>query len=75
VATDSQKAKRILSLHVGRLALRPITMLLQGNPHLRVLVYQPDDHTTRERLEELTRRITAGHIDGPAQVRRLHSVS
>jgi transcriptional regulator with XRE-family HTH domain len=75
VVTDSRKAKRILSLHVGRLALRPITMLLQENPHIRVIVYQPDDHITRERLEELTRRITAGHIDGPAKVQRLRSLS
>ncbi len=50
-------------------------MLLQQDPHTRVLVYQPDDHITRKRLEELTRRITAGHIDGPAKVHPLRSVS
>ena len=75
VAIDSQKAKRVLSLHVGRLALRPTTMLLQDNPHTRVIVYQADDHVTRERLEELTRRINAGDIDGPARVQGLRSVS
>ncbi len=75
VATVSQKAKRVLSLHVGMLALRPLTMRLQDNPHTRVVVYQPDDHLTRERLAELTRRIAAGHLDGPAKVRRLRSVS
>ncbi|GIJ45323.1 DNA-binding protein [Virgisporangium aliadipatigenens] len=75
VATDSQEPKRVLSRHVGRLALRPITMLLQENPHTRVLVYQPDDNITRERLEELASRITTGHINGPANAQRLRSVS
>jgi hypothetical protein len=34
-------------------------------------VYQPEDRTTQERLEELANRIARGAIDGPANVRRL----
>jgi transcriptional regulator with XRE-family HTH domain len=71
VSADARRAKRIRSLHVGNLSLRTITMLLQENPRTRVVVYQPDDRTTRERLEELANRIARGAIDGPANVRRL----
>lgn len=75
VATDPERVKRIRSLHVGNLSLRTITMLLQENPRTRVVVYQPEDHITRERLEELAHRITRGVIDGPAKVRRLRSAT
>lgn len=71
VSTDPHRVKRIRSLHVGNLSLRTTTMLLQENPRTRVVVYQPDDHTTRERLDELANRIARGAIDGPASVRRL----
>ncbi|GAB3573634.1 helix-turn-helix transcriptional regulator [Amycolatopsis endophytica] len=65
------RVKRIRSLHVGTLFLRLTTMLLQENPRTRVVVYQPDDRTTLERLEELAARIARGAIDGPAMVRQL----
>lgn len=71
VSTDPRRVKRIRSLHVGNLSLRTITMLLQENPRTRVVVYQPEDRTTQERLEELANRIARGTIDGPANVRRL----
>ncbi|WIV54039.1 hypothetical protein [Amycolatopsis nalaikhensis] len=59
------------SLHVGNLSVRTTTMLLEENPRIRVVVYQPADRTTEERLEELASRIARGAIDGPAKVRRL----
>ncbi|TQM38912.1 helix-turn-helix transcriptional regulator [Pseudonocardia cypriaca] len=71
VSTDPRRVRRIRSLHVGNLSLRTITMLLQENPRTRVVVYQPEDRTTQERLEELAGRIARGAIDGPANVRRL----
>ncbi|GAA5162510.1 helix-turn-helix transcriptional regulator [Amycolatopsis dongchuanensis] len=71
VATDPGRVKGIRSLHVGSLSVRAITMQLEEHPRARVVVYQPADHTTRERLEELAHRIARGAIDGPANVRRL----
>lgn len=71
VSSDPDRVKGIRSLHVGKLSLRTVTMQLQANPRTRVVVYQPEDRTTRERLEELASRITRGVIDGPANVRRL----
>ncbi|HEY3468626.1 MAG TPA: helix-turn-helix transcriptional regulator [Amycolatopsis sp.] len=71
VATDPGRLKRIHSLHVGNLSVRTTTMLLEENLRVRVVVYQPADRTTEERLEELAGRIARGAIDGPAKVRRL----
>ncbi|MGK3209343.1 helix-turn-helix transcriptional regulator [Amycolatopsis sp. MEPSY49] len=71
VATDPGRLKRIRSLHVGNLSVRNTTMLLEEDPRLRVVVYQPADRTTEERLEELANRIARGAVDGPAKVRRL----
>lgn len=71
VATEPGRVKRIRSRHVGSLSVRAITMLLEENPRTRVVVYQPADRTTEERLEELGDRIARGTIDGPANVRRL----
>ncbi|KDN18585.1 DNA-binding protein [Amycolatopsis rifamycinica] len=71
VATDPGRLKRIRSLHVGTLSVRTTTMLLEEHPRTRVVVYQPADRTTQERLEELAHRIARGAIDGPANVRRL----
>ncbi|KOV87277.1 DNA-binding protein [Nocardia sp. NRRL S-836] len=71
VSTHPRRVKRIRSLHVGNLSVRTLTMLLQENPRNRVVVYQPEDRTTQERLEELAARIARGAVDGPATVRRL----
>ncbi|WP_346109025.1 helix-turn-helix transcriptional regulator [Nonomuraea maheshkhaliensis] len=71
VSSDPDRVKGIRSLHVGKLSLRTVTMQLQANPRTRIVVYQPEDRTTRERLEELASRIARGVIDGPANVRRL----
>lgn len=71
VSTDPQRVKSIRSLHVGTLSLHTTTMLLQENPRTRVVVHQPENRTTQERLEELAGRIARGVIDGPANVRRL----
>ncbi|MGW4064276.1 helix-turn-helix transcriptional regulator [Amycolatopsis sp. NPDC004747] len=71
VSTDPGRLKRIRSLHVGNLSVRNTTMLLEENPRARVVVYQPADRTTEERLKELANRIARGAIDGPAKVRRL----
>lgn len=71
VCTAPQRVKRIRSLHVGTLSLRMVTMLLQEDPCTRIVVYQPEDHTTQRRLGELTDRVARGTIDGPANVRRL----
>jgi transcriptional regulator with XRE-family HTH domain len=75
VSTEPGRVKRIRSLHVGSLSVRPVTMLLEENPRARVVVYQPADRTTRERLEELAHRIARGTIDGPARVRHLRTVT
>jgi transcriptional regulator with XRE-family HTH domain len=75
VSTDPGRLKRIRSLHVGNLSVRATTMLLEENPRIRVVVYQPADHTTQERLEELANRIVRGTIDGPAKVRHLRPVT
>lgn len=69
VATNPHRIKRIRSLHVGHLRVRALTMLVEENPHIRVVVYQPADRTTEERLAELVSRISQGHIDGPAVLR------
>lgn len=71
VSTRPGRVKRIRSLHVGSLSVRAITMLLEESPRTRVIVYQPADRTTQERLEELAGRIARGAVDGPASVRRL----
>ncbi|MGW5715686.1 helix-turn-helix transcriptional regulator [Amycolatopsis sp. NPDC003865] len=71
VSTDPGRVKRIRSLHVGILSVRTVTMLFEENPRTRVVVYQPADRTTQERLEELASRIARGTVDGPANVRRL----
>lgn len=71
VSTDPGRVRRVRSLHVGTLSLRVVTMLLQENPRTRVVVYQPEDRTTGQRLEELADRIARGAIDGPAKARRL----
>ncbi|WP_262699329.1 MULTISPECIES: helix-turn-helix transcriptional regulator [Streptomyces] len=71
VSTDPGRLKRIRSLHVGNLSVRNTTMLLEENLRARVVVYQPADRTTEERLQELANRIARGAIDGPAKVRRL----
>jgi transcriptional regulator with XRE-family HTH domain len=71
VSTDPGRLKRIRSLHVGTLSVRAITMLLEEDSRTRVVVYQPADHSTRERLDELAHRIARGAIDGPANIRRL----
>lgn len=70
-AAEPGRVKRIRSLHVGSLSVRAFTMLLEENPRTRVVVYQPADRTTQERLEELANRIARGTIDGPASVRQL----
>jgi transcriptional regulator with XRE-family HTH domain len=70
VSTDPG-VRRIRSLHVGNLSLHTVTMLLQDSPRTRVVVYQPEDRTTGERLDELAHRIARGAVDGPARVRRL----
>lgn len=75
VSGDPDRVKGIRSLHVGTLSLRTITMQLQANPRTRIVVYQPEDRTTRERLEELASRISRGVIDGPAMVRRLRAAT
>lgn len=71
VSAHPQRVKRVRSLHVGSLSLRTVTMSLEGNPRLRVVVYQPEDRVTTERLQELADRIARGTIDGPANVRQL----
>ncbi|CAM4101057.1 helix-turn-helix transcriptional regulator [Kibdelosporangium persicum] len=71
VSTEPERVKRIRSLHVGSLYVRAITMLVEENPRTRVVVYQPADRTTQERLEELANRIARGAVDGPASVRQL----
>lgn len=71
VSTEPGWVKRIRSLHVGNLTVHAITMLIEENPRTRVVVYQPVDRTTQERLEELAHRIARGAVDGPATVRRL----
>lgn len=46
-------------------------MLLEENPRTRVVVYQPEDRMTQERLDELAHRIARGTIDGHAKTRHL----
>jgi len=71
VSSGSRRVKRIRSPHVGSLSLRTVTLRLHENPHTRVVVHQPEDRATRERLDELAARIARGGIDGPAPVRHL----
>jgi hypothetical protein len=75
VSSGTRRVKRIRSLHVGNLSLRTVTLRLQEHPATRVVVYQPEDRTTRERLEELASRIARGTVDGPARVRHLRSAT
>lgn len=75
VSSGARRVKRIRSLHVGNLSLRTVTLRLQEHPGTRVVVYQPEDRTTRERLEELASRIARGTVDGPARVRHLRSAT
>ncbi|MGW2098700.1 helix-turn-helix transcriptional regulator [Streptomyces olivaceoviridis] len=75
VSTEPGRVKRIRSRHVGSLSVRAITLLLEENPRTRVVVYQPADRTTQERLEELAHRIARGTIDGPARVRHLRAAT
>jgi transcriptional regulator with XRE-family HTH domain len=75
VSSGSGRVKRIRSAYVGQLSLRTVTLRLHEDPHVRVVVHQPEDRTTRERLEELAGRIARGEVDGPAAVRRLRRVT
>ena len=66
VVREARDVKHVLSRHVGALSLHSISLTVQENRRLRLLVHQPADALSAERLDVLAARIASGEIDGPA---------